>query len=413
MKNTKGITLIALIITIIVMLILVSVSINIAIKTGLFEQAGNATKKYRGEQEKESNLSKITVGGVEYDSVEDYIAKNNGTSQDVVKWIYVDNGDGTVEITGIDLRGKKSEKKTIIGNTNYGTITLKLSNDTLVIPNKIDGKNVTKVALAENIYDGMLESDDGWFTISGIKNLIFADGIEELGIQHIAFDEIETVYAPRDVKDLEQCSLGYLRGDVTINLSNKLESINDDIRYSRNGKYILNFPNGKNDSLNIPLNKWGAEKIIVNGNEVESTAWIFNEDSNGNIEITGLDLTNTIIQTGKNIEASDIYYAHLYFSSDFFKVPTKINGKDVVSFSFEDTIVPNILSTSLDIFDVHVIILPETLEKIGTFKFDAGNRTIAFPNMDTISFPNGKNENLTIPEDKWGASKVIVEGVEQ
>ena len=413
MKNTKGITLIALIITIIVMLILVSVSINIAIKTGLFEQAGNATKKYRGEQEKESNLSKITVGGVEYDSVEDYIAKNNGTSQDVVKWIYVDNGDGTVEITGIDLRGKKSEKKTIIGNTNYGTITLKLSNDTLVIPNKIDGKNVTKVALAENIYDGMLESDDGWFTISGIKNLIFADGIEELGIQHIAFDEIETVYAPRDVKDLEQCSLGYLRGDVTINLSNKLESINDDIRYSCNGKYILNFPNGKNDSLNIPLNKWGAEKIIVNGNEVESTAWIFNEDSNGNIEITGLDLTNTIIQTGKNIEASDIYYAHLYFSSDFFKVPTKINGKDVVSFSFEDTIVPNILSTSLDIFDVHVIILPETLEKIGTFKFDAGNRTIAFPNMDTISFPNGKNENLTIPEDKWGASKVIVEGVEQ
>ena len=413
MKNTKGITLIALIITIIVMLILVSVSINIAIKTGLFEQAGNATKKYRGEQEKESNLSKITVGGVEYDSVEDYIAKNNGTSQDVVKWIYVDNGDGIVEITGIDLRGKKSEKKTIIGNTNYGTITLKLSNDTLVIPNKIDGKNVTKVALAENIYDGMLESDDGWFTISGIKNLIFADGIEELGIQHIAFDEIETVYAPRDVKNLEQCSLGYLRGDVTINLSNKLESINDDIRYSCNGKYILNFPNGKNDSLNIPLNKWGAEKIIVNGNEVESTAWIFNEDSNGNIEITGLDLTNTIIQTGKNIEASDIYYAHLYFSSDFFKVPTKINGKDVVSFSFEDTIVPNILSTSLDIFDVHVIILPETLEKIGTFKFDAGNRTIAFPNMDTISFPNGKNENLTIPEDKWGASKVIVEGVEQ
>lgn len=267
MKNTKGITLIALIITIIVMLILVSVSINIAIKTGLFEQAGNATKKYRGEQEKESNLSKITVGGVEYDSVEDYIAKNNGTSQDVVKWIYVDNGDGTVEITGIDLRGKKSEKKTIIGNTNYGTITLKLSNDTLVIPNKIDGKNVTKVALAENIYDGMLESDDGWFTISGIKNLIFADGIEELGIQHIAFDEIETVYAPRDVKDLELCAFGYLKGDVTINLSNKLESINDDIRYSCNGKYILNFPDGKNENLTIPEDKWGASKVIVEGVE--------------------------------------------------------------------------------------------------------------------------------------------------
>ena len=41
LKNKKGITLIALIITIIVMLILVGVTINVALNGGLFETAPN------------------------------------------------------------------------------------------------------------------------------------------------------------------------------------------------------------------------------------------------------------------------------------------------------------------------------------------------------------------------------------
>ena len=45
MKNSKGITLIALIITIIVMLILVGVTINVAINGGIFEKAKEAAQK--------------------------------------------------------------------------------------------------------------------------------------------------------------------------------------------------------------------------------------------------------------------------------------------------------------------------------------------------------------------------------
>ncbi|MBO4816501.1 MAG: hypothetical protein J5507_06410 [Clostridia bacterium] len=44
MKNSKGITLIALIITIIVMLLLVGVTINVAINGGIFEKAKKAAK---------------------------------------------------------------------------------------------------------------------------------------------------------------------------------------------------------------------------------------------------------------------------------------------------------------------------------------------------------------------------------
>ena len=57
MKNQKGITLIALIITIIVMLILVTVSITIALQTGLFDAAGDATQQTKEARDQEEGLS--------------------------------------------------------------------------------------------------------------------------------------------------------------------------------------------------------------------------------------------------------------------------------------------------------------------------------------------------------------------
>ena len=74
MKNTKGITLIALIITIIVMLILVAVSISVALNTGLFKSAGDATKNWKSAQEAETNVgSEIKIGDKTYSSIEEYI----------------------------------------------------------------------------------------------------------------------------------------------------------------------------------------------------------------------------------------------------------------------------------------------------------------------------------------------------
>ena len=74
MKNTKGITLIALIITIIVMLILVAVSISVALNTGLFKSAGDATKNWKSAQDAEANVgSAIKIGDKTYSSIEEYI----------------------------------------------------------------------------------------------------------------------------------------------------------------------------------------------------------------------------------------------------------------------------------------------------------------------------------------------------
>ena len=74
-KETDGITLIALIITIIVMLILVAVTVQIAVNSGLFGHAQDATSGYGDSQAKEQSIGdgkfNIVINGVEYSSLEE------------------------------------------------------------------------------------------------------------------------------------------------------------------------------------------------------------------------------------------------------------------------------------------------------------------------------------------------------
>ena len=74
MRNKeKGITLIALIITIIVMLILVGVVVTVVIQSNLLGTAKTAGDKYKTAYENESNMSEVTINGEKYASIEDYI----------------------------------------------------------------------------------------------------------------------------------------------------------------------------------------------------------------------------------------------------------------------------------------------------------------------------------------------------
>ena len=74
MRNKeKGITLIALIITIIVMLILVGVVVTVVIQSNLLGTAKTAGDKYKTAYEDESNMSEVTINGEKYDSIDDYI----------------------------------------------------------------------------------------------------------------------------------------------------------------------------------------------------------------------------------------------------------------------------------------------------------------------------------------------------
>ena len=79
MKSNKGITLIALVITIIVMLILVVVTIRISTNGGLFDYAGKAARETNDAITDETDIAngKIKIGGITYNSIEEYINRSN------------------------------------------------------------------------------------------------------------------------------------------------------------------------------------------------------------------------------------------------------------------------------------------------------------------------------------------------
>ena len=72
-NKNKGITLVALIITIVVMLILVAVSVNVVIKSNLIGTAEKTVDKYNKVAEEEGNSGVIEIDGKKYASIEEYI----------------------------------------------------------------------------------------------------------------------------------------------------------------------------------------------------------------------------------------------------------------------------------------------------------------------------------------------------
>ena len=72
-EQNKGITLVALIITIVVMLILVAVSVNVVVKSNLIGTAEKTVNKYKTASEEESKGGVIEINGKKYNSIEDYI----------------------------------------------------------------------------------------------------------------------------------------------------------------------------------------------------------------------------------------------------------------------------------------------------------------------------------------------------
>ncbi len=74
MERNKGITLVALIITIVVMLILVAVSVNVIIKSNLIGTAEKTVDKYNKVAEEEGNSGLIEIDGKKYNSIENYMA---------------------------------------------------------------------------------------------------------------------------------------------------------------------------------------------------------------------------------------------------------------------------------------------------------------------------------------------------
>ena len=107
MKGQKGITLVALIITIIVMLILVGVTISVALNGGLFTKAGEARDKTKAEQVKEAiQLARADILANYYDgtiSQESEISSKLNTSfEKLIKDYLPDELDKKISVNTFD-----------------------------------------------------------------------------------------------------------------------------------------------------------------------------------------------------------------------------------------------------------------------------------------------------------------------
>ena len=186
MKKNKGITLIALVITIIVMLILVVVTIRISTKGGLFDYAGKAARETKDAITDETDIAngKITIGGVKYNSIDEYLAKYKTepipTTESYVGYYADINDDGTVDGViyadlAFDANGTWSSKngstfsykassnlknytistKTYEGQTTAGTYAARgFGEKSVLVPNGEIGNDRFYVMALENFTDG-------------------------------------------------------------------------------------------------------------------------------------------------------------------------------------------------------------------------------------------------------------------
>ena len=137
MKKNKGITLIALIITIVVMLILVAVSVHVLIKSNLIGTAERTVDKYKTASEEEAKGGAIEINGKKYDSIEDYIKEKEGISN-IHNWQYV-NENTREEIRCTceqckafedgDSTGRTLKIGQQIGKTEYKTASTSISKE--------------------------------------------------------------------------------------------------------------------------------------------------------------------------------------------------------------------------------------------------------------------------------------------
>lgn len=301
-----------------------------------------------------------------------------------MKWLYTENAEGNVEITQLDF----SEANADINTGTYGT-KISLDMETLTIPSQIDGKNVVKV----NLRTGYETEFNSSCEITGIKEIIFGDTIEEI-TSGIGFEDIERVHLPNNLKTIPDAlfwgcnnltSITIPKNVMTIgervfNTCSSLTQINVDneneyfcsengILFNKDKTTIIRYPEGKKDvSYSIPE----SVTSIKNG--------AFDGCSN---------LTNIVIPEGVT--------------------------------SIEDYAFGGCSSLTN-------IVIPESVTSIGNYAFyncralaeitipksvtTIKNRAFYVCDNLTLNFEQGINEGLTIPEDKWGAKAVLIEGVE-
>ena len=241
LKTEKGITLIALVITIIVMLILVGVSVTVALNGGLFTTAkeaaeGTATKR---NEELELSSGKVTINGEEYNSIDEYV--NGGSSN---------NPEEPTGYTAYTI----GQEVTVGGENFY---VLKESDETqekvtLLAKDNIDTTTLVQSTSANTV---AFSNTDYW---SGIEGKTYPYDLIETGEPDESHNAAKVAYD-------YGMKLGGTGRLLIYSEARALATANSDILYGRNGKSsgtCLNFWLGSTDDTNFVYLIYGADSTF-------------------------------------------------------------------------------------------------------------------------------------------------------
>ena len=272
MKTQKGITLIALIITIIVMLILVGVSVTVALNTGLFKTAQGVAKNTQLEADAEKKLANGTVkiGEAVYESLDAYVKGETPIERplDILKYRdYVSYeqkfGDGAAKVENWRVISNENGKVTLLGKVENLYITnyplTKYGTDSLIGDIKItELKEILTAIWPENIFTAGKEGIDDKTGADIYAGMVAA--------QYRALKMIGIVDGEQILRDIEKKDDNYWTALTTTWIKNGTNKTYDGVRVEKS-------IDEKIESVYI-LTEIAAGTIITGGDGAESSPYI-------------------------------------------------------------------------------------------------------------------------------------------
>ena len=174
LNKNKGITLIALVITIVILLILAGISISALTQTGIFGKAKQAEQRSKEAQEEEN----ATLGTYE-NEIDKYVGKNNGNNESNEKKTVADNiGKVLSTEKNIELQDIKGNKIVVPAGfkiVSDGTTSNAQTVDKGIVVEDATGK-ATNGSQFVWIPVGTITKADGSTTTINLDRYTFADG---------------------------------------------------------------------------------------------------------------------------------------------------------------------------------------------------------------------------------------------
>jgi len=321
-KQNKGITLIALVITIVVLVILVGVSLSVAINTGLLKNSKTAVSNYDKAQQDEKSKLDIIAGDMEF----------NYSGKELGDYIY-NNG----MITGVRPNTTAATFREVIGNEYelYSEAGNKITDNNVIITTGTSVRKGTTTELARVVIygdvdsNGSIDGSDGHIILKLADGVINKDELENYEI--IAADvnndkeinEYDSIIATAISVNI--LNSNYVEQKVEAKLSEELDIVPTEV--SRKGaidKYIENLPSDFKNNIELEWLSQGHYLIYVEKDSIDAETFInylendtaaiydlvYNEDDEVDEEVE--------INSKDYIEADDFLKMKLY-GSDWYE----------------------------------------------------------------------------------------------